>query len=579
MTPSFFEIIRNTDVTILVAGNHPKILQSILDFDHASGREKPSVVGIISSGRRTVKLFWGDSEVLIPVFADAESVKKSNIEPDFLLCITSAGSTPRMLTSFFTAFPKALGAHLFAEGMSERDALSLIEAYGSTKYIAGASGVGLCVPGSLKLGAIGGILGERVADLGSQLGHTAVICSSGGMVNELMYQITSAGSGISFAISYGGDRFPVTSPLQWALAAQKDPHTAQIVYFGELGGRDEYLIAKALQNGNITKPMHVYIAGRFESKDAQIQFGHAKALAKAEDETARAKMDVLASSGAYVYETFAEFMTALTSLPKDLEVVPSARAWKKRTEQVRATSFSARAYAHTTQKISFTEGILLRILQKETVSHETVNFIDALFTELIDHGPQVSGAVTTMITARAGRDMGTSVAGGMLTIGDRFGGAMNDSASLWLASVSRGTTPDQLVAEFSKKRDFIPGIGHKKYSIYTPDPRVTALQSVAEADGLLMKHFIYAKEVARETSKKRANLILNVDGAVSALVLDYLSEKEGFTEEQLTTLVEIEFFNALFIIPRTAGFVGHYLDQKRIDEGLFRLNDDDILLY
>ena len=72
MTPSFFETIRNTDVTILVAGNHPKILQSILDFDHASGREKPSVVGIISSGRRTVKLFWGDSEVLIPVFVDAE---------------------------------------------------------------------------------------------------------------------------------------------------------------------------------------------------------------------------------------------------------------------------------------------------------------------------------------------------------------------------------------------------------------------------------------------------------------------------------------------------------------------------
>ena len=105
------------------------------------------------------------------------------------------------------------------------------------------------------------------------------------------------------------------------------------------------------------------------------------------------------------------------------------------------------------------------------------------------------------------------------------------------------------------------------------------MQSVAEADGLSVKHFKYAKEVARETSKKRANLILNVDGAVSALVLDYLSEKEGFTEEQLATLVEIEFFNALFIIPRTAGFVGHYLDQKRIDEGLFRLNDDDILLY
>src|SRR5690606_12800300 len=90
------------------------------------------------------------------------------------------------------------------------------------------------------------------------------------------------------------------------------------------------------------------------------------------------------------------------------------------------------------------------------------------------------------------------------------------------------------------------------------------------------RHLLFAEEVARETSEKRANLILNVDGVISALLLDYLYEKEGFHMEQIEELLEIEFFNSLFFIPRTVGFIGHYLDQKRIDEGLFRLNEGDI---
>ena len=39
-------------------------------------------------------------------------------------------------------------------------------------------------------------------------------------------------------------------------------------------------------------------------------------------------------------------------------------------------------------------------------------------------------------------------------------------------------------------------------------------------------------------------------------------------------LLEQEFFNALFVIPRTVGLLGHVVEQKRNDEGLFRLPDD-----
>lgn len=582
-TTTSIESLRETEAKILVAGNHVRIIQSILDFDYASGKETPSVVGIIAIGRKTQKFCWGNDETLVSVFptmGHAEKrLKNKENKPDFLFNITSAGSTPVMVEAFFAAFPQAQGAHLFAEGVAERDALSIIEKYGQEKLIAGPSGVGFCIPGHLKLGAIGGVLGERIAELGSSKGSVAVVCSSGGMVNELMYQIVAAGSGISFAVAFGGDRFPITSPLQWITMAQNDPQTKEIVYFGELGGRDEYDLIEAIKDKRITKPIFAYIAGRFESKNEKIQFGHAKALAKTEDETAQAKMNALRAVGVHVCDTFNDFMTVFGSFSKEIEKVKGARDWKLRSVSARTTHFSAPKYTHVQKASSFTEGILMRILQRNSVSHETVAFAESIFSELIDHGPHVSGAVNTIITTRAGRDMGSALATGILTIGDRFGGAMNNAGKVWFESVSHGTTPQELVEIYSKRRDYIPGIGHKKYTVYKPDPRVSELIALGKSVITNPKHLLFAEEVARETSKKRDNLVLNVDGAVAALFLDYLEQKEMFDVEQIQELLDIEFFNALFFIPRTAGFIGHHLDQKRIDEGLFRLGESDIYEY
>lgn len=568
------ELLRDEPQTVLVAGNHVKIIQSILDFDYAAGKETPSVCGVVSAGRKTQKFFWGDSEVLIPVFASMDAVKNVGLEPDFLLCITSAGSTPKMTTAFFKAFPNAKGAHLFAEGVAERDTLALIDEYSDEKLIAGPSGVGLCVPGHLKLGAVGGILGARVAELGANLGETAVVCSSGGMVNELMYQVVKKGGGISFAVSFGGDRFPATSPLQWLLEAQNDPQTKEIVFFGELGGTDEYALRDAIADGRITKPVYAYIAGRYESKDEKIQFGHAKALARNEDETSVAKMKALQAVGVMVGETFEDFMGSFSSLSKNVTRVTAARDWVGRPSCAKLTAFSAPTYTGSVAE-SFTATILQRILARDCVSQETVTFADIVFALLVDHGPHVSGAVNTMITTRAGRDMSSALATGVLTVGDRFGGAINGAAKIWFESVLRETTPEQVVADYSARRDYILGIGHKKYSVYKPDPRVSAL--IEHGKGALHEtpYLDMALGIAELTSKKRANLILNVDGVVSALFMDYLREKEGFSSNEIAELFEVEFFNSLFLIPRSVGFVGNYLDQKRIDEGLFRLSDAD----
>ena len=571
--------LRTKTPTVLVAGNHERIVQSILDFDFAAGRTTPSVLAIISVGKKSQKLFWGNEEILLPVIPTMKDAAQLELRPDFLLNITSASGASRMVGDFFTHFPDALGAHIFAENVAERDALELIRTYGDgtadQKFIAGPSGVGLCVPGLLKLGAIGGIDGARVTELGSIMGHTAIICSSGGMVNELMYQVTAHGAGISFAISYGGDRFPITSPLDWIRAAEADPQTEQIIYFGELGGTDEYDLAAAVKNGEIKKPIYAYIAGRYESGDQVIQFGHAKALAKNPDETASAKSIALRAAGVIVSDTFSDFNEQLANLPKKTQLSATARTWVGRPTGTSHTLITSPKRVLGTATGNFTEHILSRLLGR-SVSPELVRITDTIFVELIDHGPHVSGAATTIITTRAGRDMVSSLATGILTIGDRFGGAMNNSAKLWHNSVAAGLTAAEVIAAASKNREHLAGIGHLKYNIYRRDARVAALLAQANQDLTYKTYVTFAQSIAELTTKKKSNLILNIDGAVAAVFLDYLVEYEKFTATEISELLDTEFMNALFVIPRAVGFIGHHLDQRRIDEGLFRLRDSDV---
>ena len=59
-------------------------------------------------------------------------------------------------------------------------------------------------------------------------------------------------------------------------------------------------------------------------------------------------------------------------------------------------------------------------------------------------------------------------------------------------------------------------------------------------------------------------------------MLDVLSEKEKLSTGELERLIESEFFNALFIASRTVGLLARALDQKRLDEGLFRLTEEDV---
>ncbi len=226
------------------------------------------------------------------------------------------------------------------------------------------------------------------------------------------------------------------------------------------------------------------------------------------------------------------------------------------------------------KKHSFAYIVLSLLLGKKIKSKELEEFGDFILKLLVDHGPNVSGAVNTMITARAGKDLVSSLVSGLLTVGPRFGGAINAAAGNWLKGVESKTDPDVFVEEFAGKGEYIPGIGHKKYTTDNPDPRVQEILKFT--DSLKGEYTKFAESVEKITSSKKGNLILNVDGAIAAVMLDLLKEGEKLSQKELKELVDIEFFNAFFVLSRSVGFTAYYLDQRRIDEGLFRLPADEV---
>ena len=581
--------IRTEEATILAVGSYGPGYQAVIDFDKLCGRAEPSIKAIVGGNKRFEKFFWGKEEVLIPCYATIAEAKKSVPSVNWLFNVTSARRAYRVTEEFFVQYPDAYGAHLFAEDIPEIEAIALSTHYvAKGKTIVGPAGVGLIVPGALKLGVVGGVDWRQLkANHLEQAGSVAVLSASGGMINELITMVTRSGNALSFALCFGGDRFPATTPGDAFLAAEADTATKTIVYYGELGGTDEYELAELVRTRQVTKPIIAYIAGIIGEKfTTPVQFGHAKALAGSHDETASAKREALRAVGVTVAESMRELTDLVTQLPKDNVIENtsdfSGRSASLFTSTIGSEGTDGYVFAGRTLETWSHEGdiaaqITAALLGRTPKSPRTIELVRTIFLLSVDHGPQVSGALNTIVTARAGKGIVDSLAAGLLTIGPRFGGAVSTAAREWFDGVQSGIDPADLVEKRASTRQLIGGIGHKKYRLDMPDPRTTVLAAYA-AELTPHPYFDFAKGVEAVTTQKKGTLILNVDGHIAALMLDTLAVEEGLTNSELDQLIAADFFNALFVIPRMVGFVAHYLDQKRLDEGLFRLPDDDVFL-
>ena len=204
-------------------------------------------------------------------------------------------------------------------------------------------------------------------------------------------------------------------------------------------------------------------------------------------------------------------------------------------------------------------------------------FIDMVIKVVADHGPAVSGAHNAKVTARAGKDLMSCLATAILTIGPRFGGAIDGAAKYFKMAKEKGMDPYEFV-EYMKKVEKrpIPGIGHRIKSTKNPDKRVELLKNYAKKNFPSTELLDYALEVEKVTTAKKENLILNVDGTIGVLLVD-MFRNLGYSEAEIDELIEAGAFNAFFVLGRSIGFIGHILDEKRLAMPLYRHPWDDIL--
>lgn len=143
--------------------------------------------------------------------------------------------------------------------------------------IIGPSSLGYISPGIGRIGVVGGPL--ALANEIFTPGSIGIISRSGGMTNEVSWQVRKAGLGQSTAVHIGGDLLMGTTYADLLRLFEKDEQTKAVVIFGEHGGSYEFEIVDLIENKEFTKPLAIYIGGKFASILPEgMNIGHAGAI-------------------------------------------------------------------------------------------------------------------------------------------------------------------------------------------------------------------------------------------------------------------------------------------------------------
>jgi len=599
-------ILFDKDTQSFIYNLQVNAVQRMLDFDYASGRKTPSVAAIVNpTGSDSFqKFFFGPKEILIPIYKSLKNAANKHKNVDVMINFASFRSAAASTEEAF-AIPQIRTVVIIAEGVPERRMKLLIaKAKKLNKIIIGPATVGGIVAGAFKIGNTGGTIENIMESKLHRPGSVGFVSKSGGLSNEAYNIISRNTDGLYEGIAIGGDRYPGSTLIEHLLRFEKNPEIKMMVCLGEVGGTDEYEVVDALKKKQIKKPLVVWVTGTCtKAFKTEVQFGHAGAKAGSDLETADAKNAALKAAGAIVPNSFDDYGEKIgevyrslvkkkiikpkpeppvVKMPMDYNAAVKAGLIRKPTNFICTISddrgeellFGNMPISEVFEKDIGVGGVLSVLWFKKLLPRYATKFIEMAIMVTADHGPAVSGAHNTIVASRAGKDLISSLVSGMLTIGPRFGGAIDGAAQMFSEALDTGKTPKQFVNDMKAKGVNIQGIGHLVKSIHNPDMRVTIIKNYAKKNFKKTPILDYALEVEKITTSKRDNLILNVDGCIGVCFADML--RNEMPKEEADEYIKMGALNGLFVLGRSIGLIGHYLDQKRLKQGLYRHPWDDI---
>jgi citrate synthase len=191
-------------------------------------------------------------------------------------------------------------------------------------------------------------------------------------------------------------------------------------------------------------------------------------------------------------------------------------------------------------------------------SREESTVFNALAVTLVEHGMTPSAIATRLTYFGAPESLQGAVAAGLLGIGDRFGGSVEEAArTLQEALEEAGTSPDtsalarQVVATHKESKRPIAGLGHP---IHKPiDPRTPRLFAIAADNGFSGRFVQLMEAISAEATRSYGReLPVNATGAIGAIA----SELE----------IPWRVTRGLAVMARAIGLVAHV--QEELEEPL-----------
>ncbi|QXP67741.1 succinate--CoA ligase subunit alpha [Polaribacter sp. AHE13PA] len=177
------------------------------------------------------------------------------------------------------------------EGIPTADMVK-VKAYidGRDCRLVGPNCPGVITPDEAKVGIMPGFIFKK--------GKVGIVSKSGTLTYEAADQVVKQGYGITTAIGIGGDPIIGTTTKEAVELLMNDIETEAIVMIGEIGGNLEAEAAKWIKADGNRKPVVGFIAG--QTAPAGRTMGHAGAIVGGADDTAQAKMKILAENGIHV---------------------------------------------------------------------------------------------------------------------------------------------------------------------------------------------------------------------------------------------------------------------------------------
>jgi succinyl-CoA synthetase alpha subunit len=279
-------------MSVLVGKNSKVIVQGFTGSEgtfHASQMIEygTNVVGGVTPGK------GGSTHLDRPVFNTvSEAVQKTGADVSIIF-VPPAFAADAIMESADAGIKVIV---CITEGIPTKDMIYAKEyLQGKDCRLIGPNCPGVMTPGGAKVGIMPGFIFTP--------GRIGVVSKSGTLTYEAVDQLTKLGFGQSTAIGIGGDPIIGTSTKEAVELLMNDPDTDGIVMIGEIGGGMEAEAAHWIK-ANGTKPVVGFIAGQTAPPGRRM--GHAGAIVGGSDDTAEAKMRIMAECGIHVVSSPAE---------------------------------------------------------------------------------------------------------------------------------------------------------------------------------------------------------------------------------------------------------------------------------